>query len=841
MSIRRLFRAALAGAAFSFLLGLPCVAQQRSPDEKLSSSDWSSIRAAYDAGRHQVRAVEGGHRAHNPGQQWTTLFDGRGFTTTPDAGGWSWGLELVRYGWGEDARDVARPRSVTAERGRVAYAWDDKLTEWYVNDWRGLEHGYTVHTRPAHAGGPLALVLAIRGGLVPVLSADGRDVRFVGTSRCELLTYTGLAVVDAEGRSLAARWHASAGKLRLWVDDEHARYPLTIDPIAQQAYLKASNTEAGDQFGVSAVSGDTVVVGAPAEDSNATGVNGDQSDNSAADSGAAYVFVRNGTTWSQQAYLKASNTEAGDSFGISVSVSGDTVVVGAQFEDSNATGVNGDQSDNGANAAGAAYVFVRNGTTWSQQAYLKASNTETRDLFGFSISVSGDTVVVGASLEDSNATGMNGDQSNNSASAAGAAYVFVRNGTTWSQQAYLKASNTGAFDFFGASISVCGDTVVVGAYGEDSNATGVNGNQSNNNAGNAGAAYVLVRNGTTWSQQAYLKASNTGASDRFGTSISISRDTVVVGAPAEDSNATGVNGDQSDNSAADSGAGYVFVRNGTTWSQQAYLKASNTGAADLFGGFGGVSVSGDTAVVGAPAEDSNATGVNGDQSDNSAADSGAAYVFVRNGTTWSQQAYLKASNTEAGDSFGISVSVSGDTVVVGAPAEDSNATGVNGDQSDNGASEAGAAYVFLLPTFGSFVPFGAGCIGSNALAPAHSASVDGGTPERGELIRYRATSAPPNAPAMLFVGFSKTLWNGVPLPLSLGFIGADPSCSILVEGFATLAFATDGTGSGSEDVQVPITLPIGTRIFTQTVHIDLGVPSPLKITVSNGLETVLGG
>jgi hypothetical protein len=174
-----------------------------------------------------------------------------------------------------------------------------------------------------------------------------------------------------------------------------------------------------------AVSGDTVVVGAQFEDSNATGVNGDQTDNSASASGAAYVFVRNETSWSQQAYLKASNTDGGDFFGGSVAVSGDTVVVGADSESSNATGVNGDQSNNFEIASGAAYVFVRNGTSWSQQAYLKASNNERGDIFGRSVAVSGDTVVVGAQQEDSNATGVNGTESDNSAPLAGAAYVFT--------------------------------------------------------------------------------------------------------------------------------------------------------------------------------------------------------------------------------------------------------------------------------------------------------------------------------------------------------------------------------------------------------------------------------
>lgn len=462
--------------------------------------------------------------------------------------------------------------------------------------------------------------------------------------------------------------------------------------ITQQAYLKASNTGPEDYFGYSvAVSGDTMVVGAYLEDSTAAG------------SGAAYVFVRDGTNWTQQAHLKASNPGNYDFFGIAVAISGDTLVVAANGEDSSATGVDGDGSDNSASDSGAAYVFVRNGTNWTQQAYLKASNTDGGDEFGVSVAISGDTVVVGAPGENSSATGVDGDGSDNSISRAGAAYVFVRNGTTWTQQAYLKAANTsaaGAFgDAFGWSVAVSGDTVVVGSTGEDSSATGVNGDQSDNRAYNSGAAYVFVRNGNTWSQQAYLKASNTeggyadyDSGDTFGRSVAISEDTIVVGAPLEDSNATGVGGDGSDNSAELSGAAYVFVREGTNWTQQAYLKASNTGTGDVFGW--SVAISGDTIVVGARLEDSNAIGVNGSQSNNSIAESGAAYVFVRSGTTWTQQAYLKASNTGANDDFGVAVAVSGNTVVVGADQEDSNATGVNGDQSNNSASNAGAAYVF---------------------------------------------------------------------------------------------------------------------------------------------------
>jgi trimeric autotransporter adhesin len=290
-----------------------------------------------------------------------------------------------------------------------------------------------------------------------------------------------------------------------------------IQPFLPSTYLKASNTEAGDEFGYAiAIDGDTVVVGTRLEDSNATGANGNQADNSANRAGAVYVFTLTDGVWSQQAYLKASNTGANDEFGYAVAIDGDTIVVGAYKEASNATGVNGNQADNSANSAGAAYVFTRTAGVWSQQAYLKASNAQAGDLFGYAVDIEGDTIVVGAPLEDSQATAVNGNQNDNSASNAGAAYVFTRTGGVWSQQAYLKATNAEAGDFFGEQVAISGDTVVVGVYQEDSQATGVNGNQANNLAPDSGAAYVFVRTSGVWSQQAYLKASNTESQDWFG-------------------------------------------------------------------------------------------------------------------------------------------------------------------------------------------------------------------------------------------------------------------------------------------------------------------------------------
>jgi len=187
----------------------------------------------------------------------------------------------------------------------------------------------------------------------------------------------------------------------------------------------------------------------------------------------------------QQAYLKASNTEASDSFGQAVALDGDTLVIGANTEDSAATGVGGAQG-NGATNSGAVYVFTRSGGVWSQQAYLKASNTEANDLFGSSVAISGDTLVVGAYVEDSAATGIGGNQADNTASGSGAVYVFTRSGGIWSQQAYLKASNAETNDFFGYAVAVSGDTLAVGAYAEDSAATGVGGNQADNTAGASG-------------------------------------------------------------------------------------------------------------------------------------------------------------------------------------------------------------------------------------------------------------------------------------------------------------------------------------------------------------------
>ena len=478
--------------------------------------------------------------------------------------------------------------------------------------------------------------------------------------------------------------------------------PEDVSPISGlQAYVKASNTGAADEFGFAvalSIDGNTLVVGAPGE-ASATGVN--PADNTAPSAGAVYVYTRSGATWTQQAYIKASNAEAGDQFGFSVALSsdGNTLAVGATGEDGPLTGVTPGIVDettaagNAAPGAGAVYVFTRSiiAGTWSQQAYVKASNTGVADNFGSSVALSGDgsTLAVGAIGED------------NPAAEAGAVYVFTRIGTAWTQQAnIIRASNAGALDLFGFSVALSGDsnTLAVGAIGEASG-----GIEADNSAPSAGAVYVYLRSGTTWTQEAYVKASNPGTGDQFGFSVALSDNgnTLAVGATGEGSALTGVTPGivaetTADNAAPGAGAVYVLTRSAGIWSQQAYVKASNTGAADLFGASVSLSGDGNILAVGVIGESSAATGIGGNQTDNAAADAGAVYVYTRSVATWTQQAYVKASNTGAGDHFGTSAALSSDgtTLAVGATGEDSSATGIGGNQADNSAVGAGAVYVF---------------------------------------------------------------------------------------------------------------------------------------------------
>jgi hypothetical protein len=359
---------------------------------------------------------------------------------------------------------------------------------------------------------------------------------------------------------------------------------------------QASDKEASDYFGYSSsIDGDYAIVGAYGEDTGG------------ASAGAAYIFKRTGASWAQEAKIQATDKQAGDSFGLTVSLSGDYAIVGSYSEDT------------GGADAGAAYIFKRTGASWAQEAKIQAADKQAGDFFGTSVSIDGDYALVGARTEDTGG------------SDVGAAYIFKRTGTSWGQEAKIQASDKQASDSFGSSSSISGDYAIVGAYFE------------NTGGSRAGAAYVFKRTGASWAEEARIQASDKEANDLFGASISLDGDYAVVGAYSEDTGG------------ADAGAVYVFKRTGTTWTEEAKIQASDKESADSFGSW--VSISGDYIVVGAYGEDTGAAGA------------GAAYVFKRTGTTWAEELKIQASDKQASDAFGISVATDDGKIVVGAYAE----------------------------------------------------------------------------------------------------------------------------------------------------------------------------
>jgi len=373
---------------------------------------------------------------------------------------------------------------------------------------------------------------------------------------------------------------------------------------SEQARLEATDAGAGSFGDAVALAGEVALVGATYGFPN-TGV----------ESGSAYLFERSGTTWAPQAKLVPPDAQSDAQFGWAVALSGHTALLGARFDDHGSVF-----------HAGTAYVF-----DWADGSRLTASDAGSGDSFGFSVALSGDSAIVGAPFE--------------TADYAGSAYVFVRNGDTWSEQAKLTASDAGVGDTFGSAVALSGDTAVIGAV-QDDHAAGAE----------AGSAYVFVRTGTTWTEQAKLIASDAAQFGLFGRSVAVSGDTAVIGALRNDLLGTGM--------------GYVFVRAGTTWTEQAKLTQSDTGSSDWLGY--STSISGETVVLGAPQ-----AGLPG------ASFAGAAYVFVRQGTSWSQQAKLVAADASSGDFLGYSVSVSGDTVFAGAWQDDHFSV-----------ADAGSVYVF---------------------------------------------------------------------------------------------------------------------------------------------------
>lgn len=521
----------------------------------------------------------------------------------------------------------------------------------------------------------------------------------------------------------------------------------------QQAYLKASNTEQpninnnrvllNDRFGYKVAlsdDGNTLAVTSLLEDSPSTGINCNQanyeitSSNSSGpsddlltaqdyDTGAVYVFTRTAAEWAQDAYVKSSYFKSAMRFGETIALSGDgkTLAIGATSDSLAVSGI-------------LKYMASSMPVCFE---YYPSSSSSTSSTSSSSSSTSSSSSSSSSSSTSSYKGGTN----------SGSVHIFVRREDGWMQESFVKNSNAQQGDAFGTSIALStdGNTLVVGAIGEDSQAKGVNGNQADNSCYypdkdslyvldlacedafyetyglNNGAAYVFTRSSGDWVQEAYLKPASTFFTTLFGSSVDISGDgnTLAVGAKGD----TGVTINTDDPKNIDkaavqeaakllgSGSTYVFTRSGTSWTQQAYLKPSTVSVASEFGGDLSLSNDGNTLAVGSFREASNAKGINGDEGDTSAARAGAVFVFNRNNTVWTQKSYVKASNTDGDDRFGLNVDISADgkTMAVGAHRESgrgyaaassgastSSAASSSGvlDQDDNSAEAAGAVYLF---------------------------------------------------------------------------------------------------------------------------------------------------
>jgi hypothetical protein len=640
MSVRQLFLAALLLAISSWsAYGQDLDVSHKSPSHAnvsglpVAAQRSISVALGGDDSRYWVAAAAGGFHAENPEHALGVDFTPQGVEVRSDTA--CWRMALRGYGYG-DALLSMSSAAPQASANRIEYR-RGTMTEWYLNGPVGVEQGFTVAEPPGQANGrPLTVALALSGDFAATLEPGGTGLRLTRRDG-PALRYGGLSAYDATGRELRT-WLELQGKrgLLLHVEDTGAHYPLVIDPWVQQAKLTASDGAAGDHFGHwIAISGNTVVVGSP----NAQiGANTFQ--------GAAYVFVRPATGWTTtstfNAKLTASDGTANDSFGLSVAISHNAVVVGAP-------------------GAHAVYVFVKPGTGWATtstfEAKLTALDGASGDGFSGSVAISSDTVVIGA---NGATIGSNTLQ--------GAAYVFVKPGTGWATtstfEAKLTALDGAAGDLFGDSVAIRGDTVVASAPAAT---IGSNAHQ--------GAAYVFVKPATGWvttsTFNAKLTASDGAAGDLFGglgkqfPKVAVSGDTVVVGTPSAK---IGANPNQ--------GAAYVFVKPGTGWvttsTFNAKLTASDGAAGDLFAD--SVAISGDTVVSG-----------------NSVFGPGAVYVFDKPATGWATtstfDAKLTASDGTPGNAFG-TCAISGDTVAVGA------------EFANGPIVFQGAAYVFAF-----FVPF----------------------------------------------------------------------------------------------------------------------------------------
>lgn len=509
---------------------------------------------------------------------------------------------------------------------------------------------------------PLLSALSVAGGeLVPSFSPDSYDYRV----KVPLLwPTTTIEAAGPDGTRVEVNTHPMNGARFetpvLALGDnafevspvarsgKSSTYHVVIERQgAERAYIKASNAEANDLLGtMAAISGDTIIAGAPSEDGGSKQVNGDESSNSATESGAVYVWVRSGSSWVKQAYLKAMDAMAGDIFGATVGIWGDTIVVGAVRTDPIGTSYQ---------HPGAAYVFVRKDGTWSQQARLTAHDGAPGDSFGHFVAIEGDTIAVGATR-----AGGSGD-------SPGAVYVFTRSGAEWSEQTVVRANQPMNGSNFGSTVLLDRGTMLVAAELEQRG---------------AGAAYVFVRKPDgSYTQQARLTAEQPRDNEIFGSTMALRENTIAIGAP-----------NSMQPLVVPSGSVYVFERSGDDWRSVGVLHPIVPRSDDYFGS--SVGLTSRAIVVGASGENSGGRGIGADPRRADGTLSGAVYVFPREPAGWTSPTFIKASNADARDGFGYTFANSENVLVVGAPFEASAAKGVNGKSADNSAIASGALYLF---------------------------------------------------------------------------------------------------------------------------------------------------
>lgn len=571
---------------------------------------------------------------------------------------WTWNIGFEEYGRGTSFNTVPSP-SITAAGSRVEYRYPGGITEWYVNGPLGLQQGFTFESKPSSSEeGPLVVRLNISGDVTVEVNKYGTSAVLSYQESLNSLRYGGLYAYDANGAELGARLQATTNGLSIMVDDEGARYPITIDPFLEKAHVIGYADDPRREFGISvSVSGDTVAVGAPyasGRDSH----------------GAVYLFSASEDetpTVDDRIVLSSPRSVEGDGFGYSVSISGETIVVGAPWER--------DEELHEWQRFGAAYVFTKPSGGWvstSDAARLTSPNALSEYSFGTSVAISDDTVVVGR---------------DGGYSTSGSAYVFSKPSGGWadlSEAAKLTASDGSDYDMFGQSVAVNGDTVIVGAFLADLEA----------DEEDFGAAYVYTRpsNGWTDSTETVKLVAPDGSEGReFGRSLSLDGDTLVVGAPFSGRYSPYEiyrEAREAEDNTPYLGSVYLYSMANADWSDPPSPVKITSPDGFPWTRFGwSVSVDGDAIVVGEPRSRSVS-----EPDGYPDITSGSAYVFAKPTEGWSSASEYRELPMPDGmryDHYGSSVFVGGDLVVVGA-SEDDN---------ENGRS-AGSAFLFEMPAEG---------------------------------------------------------------------------------------------------------------------------------------------